>query len=99
MSSLNFKFDIYLNDKEFGKFEYRLDGGETKEVSAFQSDDKVNFSVSESSSINNSPLVAKILGSTNIVVRATGYDGDTDSAKYELTNLKAVISQVGCSHP
>lgn len=91
-NALLLDFDVYLNSGEYGKLEYRVDDGEVKEIQAFQNDKMVM--------IADHALANTIAFSgTNLAVRATAYNGDKDTAEFNLTNLKPVMNQVGCSLP
>ncbi len=99
MDGISFQFDIYLNSGELGAFQYRLDGGEVQASEEWQSDSQVTLFVSPGELSDNSEDIKDILGGTEILVRATAFDGDIDDARFNLTGLKSAMSQVGCSYP
>jgi hypothetical protein len=99
MEAMMFEFDVYLNNGEYGDFQYRLDGGEVKASERWQSDNSVLLFVSPGGPTDASEVVRDILSGTDLLVRAIGYDGGSDDARYDLTNLKSVMSQIGCSYP
>jgi hypothetical protein len=99
MDAMIFGFDIYLNSGELGTFERRLDGGEVKTTEEWQSDSSVTLFATAEGLATDREDIKDILSGTELLVRATGFDGDTDNAEFNLTSLKSVMSQIGCSQP
>lgn len=93
-TGIYFFFDTYLNNGDYGKFEFRVDGGELVVIQAFQSDELVFLQ--NRPGVSGLSAITAILEGSTVAVRATAYDFDTDQAQYAPGNLVNVMGKEGC---
>ena len=80
---------IYLDNKNYGNLTYRVDDGEVKTVRASQDNKLAGIA---------DPFEAYDIAfsGTNVVIEATAYSGDTDTAEFDTTYLGTAMAHVGC---
>lgn len=87
--TLAFGSSIYLDNKDFGNLTYRVDSGEVKTIRVLQKGKMA-------ATIDPFEAYDIAFSGTNVVIKATAYDGDTDTAEFDTTNLGTAMAYVGC---